>query len=236
MLNTITLNGTSSSSLRGLLIQRLPPINKPPIRVIQEEIDGVDGDTITKLGYGAYDKEILIGLHGSFDINAVIAFFDSSGEVVFSNEPDKIYRYQIIQQIDFERLVRFRTANITLHVQPFKYLLGETPIAETFNADDQSVTVTNTGNIYSKPLITLTGTGTIALYIGENQILSIALGVSSESITLDVETLDAYLGSNLKNRQITGDIEKLVFLPGSNTLSWTGSITSISISRYNRWI
>ena len=236
MLNTITLNGTSSSSLRGLLIQRLPPINKPPIRVMTEEIDGVDGDIVTPLGYGAYDKEILIGLHGSFDINAVIAFFDSEGEVVFSNEPDKVYRYQIIQQIDFERLVRFRTANITLHVQPFKYLLNEDPITETFNADDQNVTVDNKGNIYAKPLITLTGTGTISLYIGENQILSIAFGVSSESITLDVETLEAFYGAALKNRQITGDIEKLVFPPGESILSWTGTITAISISRYNRWI
>ena len=234
-MNTVVLNGTSSSSLRGLLIQRLPPISKPPIRVMTDEIDGVDGDITTPLGYGAYDKEILIGLHGSFDINAVIAFFDSAGEVTFSNEPDKVYRYKILQQIDYERLVRFRTAIITFHVQPFKYLKNEPLIEETFVTDDENVTVTNSGNIYSKPLITLNGTGTVNLYIGDVQILAIALG-TSEAITLDVESLDAYYGASLKNRQITGDMEKLVFPPGESVLSWTGTVSYISISRYCRWI
>ena len=234
-MNTITLNGVSSSNKTGLLIQRLPPITKPPMRFISDEIDGVDGDAITKLGYGAYDKEVLIGLFGRFNINDIIAFFDSEGEVTFSNEPDKVYRYQILQQINYERLIRFRTANIQLHVQPFKYLLDEVPIEETFLTADGSVTVTNAGNIFAKPIITLTGTGNINFYIGDTQILVVALG-TSETITLNVETLDAYTGGTLKNRQVTGDIENFVFPPGANTLSWTGSVSAISISRYNRWI
>lgn len=234
-MNTITLNGVSSSSKTGLLIQRLPPITKPPMRFIADEIDGRDGDSITRLGYGAYDKEVLIGLFGRFNIDDIIAFFDSEGEVTFSNEPDKVYRYQILNQIDYERLIRFRTAIITLHVQPFKHLRNEAPIEDTFSVADESVTVTNTGNVFAKPIITLEGTGNINLYVGENQILAAALG-TNEFITLNVETLDAYYSGVLKNRQITGDIEKLVFPPGESVLSWTGNVSSISITNYNRWI
>lgn len=121
MINYIELNGEKSTSVKGLIIQSLPPISKPKMRTSIETINGRDGDIVTKLGYSAYDKEVSIGLHGDFDIDDAIAFFDSEGEVVFGNEPDKYYRYQILDQIDFERLVRFRTAKVKMHVQPFKY-------------------------------------------------------------------------------------------------------------------
>lgn len=121
MVNYIELNGEKSTSVKGLIIQSLPPITKPKMRTSNETIDGRDGDIVTKLGYSAYDKQLSIGLHGDFDIDDAIAFFDSDGEVVFGNEPDKYYRYQILDQIDFKRLVRFRTANVKMHVQPFKH-------------------------------------------------------------------------------------------------------------------
>lgn len=121
MVNYIELNGEKSTSVKGLIIQSLPPISKPKMRTSIETIDGRDGDIVTKLGYSAYDKEVSIGLHGDFDIDDAIAFFDSEGEVVFGNEPDKYYRYRILDQIDFKRLVRFRTAKVKMHVQPFKH-------------------------------------------------------------------------------------------------------------------
>ena len=121
MRNSIILNGVKSDTVKGLLIQSLPPITKPMIRTQVEEIDGRDGDIVTKLGYSAYNKEMSIGLFGDFDIDAVIRYFDSEGKVIFSNEPDKYYNYQIVEQIDFERLLKFRTARVVFHVQPFKY-------------------------------------------------------------------------------------------------------------------
>ena len=121
MINYIELNGEKNTDVKGLIIQSLPPISKPKMRTSTETIDGRDGDIITRLGYAAYDKEVSIGLHGDFDIDDAIAFFNSEGEVVFGNEPDKYYRYSILEQIDFERLVRFRTAKVKMHVQPFKY-------------------------------------------------------------------------------------------------------------------
>ena len=121
MINYVELNGEKSTSVKGLIIQSPPPISKPKMRTSIETIDGRDGDVVTKLGYSAYDKQLSIGLHGDFDIDDAISFFDSEGEVVFGNEPDKYYRYQILDQIDFERLVRFRTAEVKMHVQPFKH-------------------------------------------------------------------------------------------------------------------
>ena len=114
-MNYIVLNGAKSTNIKGLMIQTLPPITKPLIRTSVEEVDGRDGDIVTKLGYSAYNKELSIGLYGDYDIDQVIQFFDSEGTVIFSNEPDKFYRYQIIEQIDFEKLIRFKTATVTMH-------------------------------------------------------------------------------------------------------------------------
>lgn len=167
MLNYIVLNGIKSNTINGLLIQTLPPIVKPQIRTQIDEIDGRDGDIVTPLGYAAYDKSFDIGLYGDYNVDEVIAYFDSSGTVTFSNEDDKYYNYQIVDQIDFERLLRFKTATVTMHVQPFKYSLVDKLKSFTvnnqllsFNSYSQTtngITVTAANEV-----VTVSGTGSAA--------------------------------------------------------------------------
>ena len=96
-MNYLVINGIKSDSVQGLIIQSLPPISKPLMRTSVEEIEGRDGDIVTTLGYAAYDKEVTIGLHGNFNVDDAISYFSKSGQVVFSNEPDKYYNFEIIQ-------------------------------------------------------------------------------------------------------------------------------------------
>lgn len=136
-MNYVILNGVKSTTIKGLLIQSLPPISKPLMRTSVEEIDGRDGDIVTKLGYSAYNKPMSIGLFGDYNVDEVIQFFSSQGQVIFSNEPDKYYNYEIIEQIDFERLIRFKTATVTFHVQPFKY----SAVDDVFTLSQNELTV-----------------------------------------------------------------------------------------------
>ena len=138
-MNYVILNGVKSTTIKGLLIQSLPPISKPLMRSSVEEIDGRDGDIVTKLGYSAYNKPMSIGLFGDYNVDEVIQFFSSQGQVIFSNEPDKYYNYEIIDQIDFERLIRFKTATVTFHVQPFKY----SAVDDVFTLSQNELTVMN---------------------------------------------------------------------------------------------
>lgn len=373
MRNTITLNGIPSSEIPGLLIQTLAPISKPLMRTEIEEIDGRDGDIVTSLGFSAYDKEITIGLYGEFDIDDVIEYFNGSGTVVFSNEPDKYYYYQIINQIDFERLLRYRTATVTFHIQPFKYSTEETAktgaptknlinaldatygtdgqgesaqgkltiqtnvgqiriainediatnlfaaqvtvtgltIGETYtlsaNADAGATTsfiysdelwgtrvatgnlttgitfeatstsvvvgfystnnvagqirtisnlqleegstigayvpcntvlVTNNGNYYSRPTLTLTGSGTINLSLNGNQVFVINLGTEASTITIDTTAMQAYAGTpdTLMNRSVDGDYNNFKLNVGKNAISWSGNLAKIVINNYSRWL
>lgn len=235
----LIINGVSSKNITGLLIQSLPPISKPKIRTSIEEIDGRDGDIVTTLGYAAYDKPISIGLKGDYNIDDVIEYFNGSGQVIFSNEIDKYYNFAIYDTIDFNRLIRFRTATLNMHVQPFKYSVDEPPIkwTNTNGTTIANISVRNTGNIYSKPILTITGSGTVNVYIDNTQILELALSAAGETIIIDVEGMNATdTDGNYLNRQVTGDYDNLIFKVGSNSLRVTGTLTSITIDKYSRWI
>lgn len=236
MRNYIILNGKDSRYIGGLLVQELPPIAKPKIRTEVEEIDGRDGDIVTPLGYSAYDKELKIGLYGDYRIDDIISYFDSSGKVTFSNEVDKYYRYQIVEQIDFSRLVRFKTATVKFHVQPFKYSRVETKKVFTFDrADITSLGIRNSGNTIARPIITIEGEGTVLLSLNGKNIFAIVFG-KDRSITIDVEKMEAYTGSILKNRHVSGDYDNFILNVGLNTVSWSGRIMKISFENYSRWI
>ena len=358
MINYIELNGEKSTNVKGMMIQSLPPISKPKMRTSIEYIDGRDGDIVTRLGYAAYDKELSIGLHGDFDVDDAIAFFDSEGEVIFGNEPDKYYRYQILDQIDFERLARFRTATVKMHVQPFKYdavdrtfdivnqfmhvadstasMFGitvtssdgsirvsgkatsdvdiEVPIERmslsgsyTFTAsaigsaagcalrlidgspsNDRSfggsymelksngdskitamadsnaeydalwldikegtsvnftlsvtmasnsfdeITLTNRGNVVSRPTVTVYGSGNVELAINAVTVLSFA--IDDGYIAIDADEMNAYHGDTLMNRRVTGDYADLRLNVGENVISWSGDVTRISVEDFSRWL
>ena len=237
MIPYLIINGVSSKNINGLLIQSLPPISKPAIRTEVEEIDGRDGDIVTTLGYAAYDKPITIGLKGDYNVDDVIEYFNTSGKVTFSNELDKYYNFAIYDTIDFNRLIRFKTANINLHVQPFKYSVDEPPInwTNTEEATIANIVVRNTGNIYSRPKLTITGSNTITVYIGNTQIFSIELSAAGETIIID--DFNATDGEgNYLNRQVTGDYDNFKLPTGVNSLRITGTFTSATIDKYSRWI
>lgn len=233
MRNYIILNGVNSNTITGLLISTLPPITKPKQRTQTEEIDGRDGDIVTKLGYSAYDKEIEIGLYGDYDTDEVISYFNSEGTIVFSNEADKYYNYQILSQIDFNKLIRFKTAKVKLHVQPFKYPLVEA----TINISGET-TVTNEGNIYARPVLNISGSGDVEVNLNGHQIFAIDLGEDETDITIDTTKMEAYNPDTtaLMNRQVTGDYNLFKIQTGNNTVSITGNVTSATISNYTRWL
>ncbi|MBO5926382.1 MAG: phage tail family protein [Clostridia bacterium] len=235
---SLTINGVSSNTITGLLITDLPPISKPLQRTLIDVIDGRDGDIITPLGYSAYDKPVKIALTYNYNIDDVIKFFDSKGVVIFSNEPNKYYRFGIYEQIDFERLIRFKTAEVVFHVQPFKLAVDEQELAVDVNTNPINIKVFNAGNVYSRPIFSITGKGTVSFNLNGSQLLSISLDADNyEKIIIDSEAMNAYSVDNLLlNRRVTGDYDNIKFVGGSNTVTLTGDVSQFTIKNYSRWI
>lgn len=230
----LLINDKPSYGVDGLIIVSLPPITKPAMRYNSEEIDGRDGDIITTLGYQAYDKTLSIGLHGDFDIDKVVEFFSTSGTVTFSSEPDKIYRFQQLDAIDFERLVRFRTADVKFHVQPFKTSRLQRP--KVFAGSEAQAVVVNAGNVTAAPKLTIKANGNVGLYLDGKQILSVTQS-GGYTLVIDVAALEASTPEGLlMNRAITGDYQRLTLSPGKHTIKWSGAVSSLTIEDYSRWI
>lgn len=232
-MNSINWKGIDSESIEGLLICELPPISKPKMRIKETVIDGVDGSFIEELGYESYDKTMKIGLTRDYDIDEVMDYFNGEGNLIFSNEDDKLYKAKIINQIDYQRLLRFKTANITFRVQPFKYSTSE--VSKKVNiTDETSINVYNNGNVVSKPQIKIYGTGVINFKLEGRTIFTYTFSSDDTYVVIDSDKQDAYVGSILKNRFMNGDFP--IFQKGKNTISWDGTITKIEISNYSRWI
>jgi predicted phage tail component-like protein len=221
-----------SRDIKGLIVSELPPITKPKMRVRVDTIDGKDGAETVNLGFEAYTKTVKIGLARDFNIDNIIEWLHGEGNIQFSNEPDKYYRVKVHEQIDFERLLRFRTAEVKFFTQPFKY--SATERTKTLAVTGLSTAeVRNAGNYFSKPIVTVTGTGIVNISVNGVQKCVLNLG-TNESITLDADKEEAYTGNTLKNRQMDGEF--LMFEVGKNTITWTGNLTKIEITNYSRWL
>ena len=231
MSNYVIFKGINSNTLKGLLIRELSPITKPQLRIETTEIDGRDGDIIDEKGYGAYDKTIQVGLTWGFDINEIIKYFSGSGDLILSNEPDKVYKAVITSQINYERLLRFRIADIVFHVQPFKYLMNEKTVDISITNQKQ-IEVNNVGLEVAKPILTLYGTGNIEISI--NNVRAFNINIDDEYVVIDSLDEDAYKDSVLKNRNMSGNFP--ILNVGKNVITWTGNLTRIKIEPKSRWL
>lgn len=231
-MNYFVFKNIDSRNVKGVIVSELPLITKPKMRVRIDTIDGKDGAETVNLGFEAYTKTLKIGLTRGYDIDNIIAWLCGEGEIQFSNEPDRIYRVKLFEQIDFERLLKFKTAEVKFYTQPFKYSASER-IKSVDVTGVKSTEIRNAGNYFSKPIVTLTGTGLVDISVNgiEKCVVDLKAG---ESITLDADKQEAYTGNELKNRQMSGEFITLEV--GKNTISWTGNLTKIDILYYSRWL
>ena len=235
MRNYIILNGQSSANINGLLIQELAPISKPQQRTQVETIDGRDGDIVTPLGFAAYNKKVSIGLYGSYDIDEVIEFFNSEGQVTFSNEPDKYYNYQILDQIDYERLVRFRVATVTMHVQPFKYSATEGTLtidaSDTVSGEGSEIALDNTAEA---PFNVLRYKGNIeqTTYTGKN-LFNATGGTASASGVTFTRNADGTYTANGKATAFIGYTIGTITFPTATSVTYNGCPSGGAGSTYS---
>lgn len=232
-MSKINWKGINSDTITGLIISELPPISKPKMKTTITKIDGRDGDIIEELGYESYTKSIKVGLSKNYDIDEVIKYFTGSGDLIMSNEPDKVYKCQIIEKVDYNKLLRFKTATVKFYTQPFKYKKDE-PKAILSIDGETSMTVDNIGLEKSKPIIKLTGSGTVAIQLNGATVFNYIFPENETEVIVDSIQEEAYLNGFYKNRNMTGEFPILEV--GENTISWSGNLTKIEIEPKSRWL
>ena len=217
-------DGVSSENFKNIIVESLPPIVKPPKRYELQEVDGSSKIGVDILGYGTYEKTINLGF-SDHDVYNIMDWLDGKGKLILSNELDKYYNAFVLEQIDYERILRFGRTAVTFLVQPYKYATGE--------EETTSRVLINQGHTDCLPLITIFGSGKVGVLVNGTKQCDITI---DGYVALDGEEEEAYKDNlnNRRNRVMVGDFP--VFKPGENTISFTGNVTNVKTLVRSRWL
>lgn len=238
----VEINGVDSRTIDGLMITKLPPITKAPVRTEITTVDGRDGDIVEVLGYEAYDRPLEIGLYGNYSVDEIIKYFNTSGKIILSNEPDKEYDFAVYEQIDLESLLRFKTATVMLHTQPYKYSAIESDLrrGSALNTVTQrTYNIVNKGNVDSQPSLRIYSRGPVKILINDVEVFSYYVsGSAFKYILIDPVALKTYISTTgvLFNRYTEGDFNDIKLSPGENKLVINGEQRISYVYNYSRWV
>lgn len=228
--------GTRSSDL-GVIVQDFPPLTMAEERAKFQSIPGRSGSLTILEGDAVYEDVVLsIGCYvRDLDkIDLITAWLRGSGRLVLGNAPDRAYAARCVNQIEFTRLIRgrqHRTFNAVFRCSPYRYVFPEPP-ALPFTTSPGSIT--NPGTAAAEPIITVVGSGDVVLTLGARMI---AIDNLAATAVIDCETGIALDGSgNDITPSVTFDAFPMTIPPGSVAVSWTGTVTSVTISRPWRYI
>ena len=231
-MGVIIFNNKSSADCR-IQVAHPPGYAYPERDYTITHIPGRNGDIIQD--NGCY-KNVERTYEVSFDApnedfatyaNAVSAWLHSTtgyARLEDSYEPN-YYRMATYQESNiFENLYnQAGTATIVFECKPQRFLkTGDNAIAI-----QNSLTIMNPTGFEAYPLFKVTGTSGVLTVNGN----SIAISSIDGFIMLDCELQDAYKENINKNSTISGTFP--VLKPGSNTIRWTGGISSVTMKP--RW-
>ena len=225
-MGVIIFNNKSSADCR-IQVAHPPGYAYPERDYTITHIPGRNGDIIQD--NGCY-KNVERTYEVSFDVpnedfatyaNAVSAWLHSTtgyARLEDSYEPN-YYRMATYQESNiFENLYnKAGTATIVFECKPQRFLkTGDNTITI-----QNSLTIMNPTGFEAYPLFKVTGTSGVLTVNGN----SITISSIDGFIMLDCELQDAYKENINKNSTISGTFP--VLKPGSNTISWTGGISSV---------
>ena len=225
-------NGVDCRNL-GIHVSAQPPITIPQERSTQTNVPGRPGSLTTLEGEDVYDDLMLTAecfISDPAQIQAIATWLKGSGTVTFANRLGGHYNARIANQIPFEKVLKGNphcTFAVNFRCFPFWYQDGVSDITITASGS----TITNPGSVYSEPVITVYGSGTITLMVG---ITIVELENISGNIVVDSVVQEAYKGQTLMNDHMSGDFP--ILRPGMNAISWNGNVTKVVIKPNWRYL
>lgn len=218
------------SRMMGVIVTAMPPTVRAAQRVESVKVPGRSGSLHETDGaYDNYTKTMECAIKNRKKIDEIAAWLTGSGEIIFSSEPDKVYRVTISNTISIAQMMRtFQKFQVSFDTYPFKY---------SVNAFDEALTLTKAavvlgkGTVYSQPVITVYGSGSVTLTInGKAYPLSNVDGY----VTINSEIEECYKGTLNRNGIFyTDEFPRLE--PGENNISWTGNVSKVEIQPNWRW-
>lgn len=217
----------------GLRLMKMPRRYTPAKRGVYEEVPGRDGYMwLPEDAYMPVDITVECQTLDDYSMDDINAWLIGRGEswLRFSDEPGRAYKAQVIDAANAEnRFLRFdrKVLSIPFRCQPHRY---EYPESAAVTVVDNYVD--NPGTADSLPRIVVTASGDWSIAINGELI-----EVTGGSVIIDSELRDCLSidGAELANSRVTlSNFPKLS--PGANLISWTGSVSNVSVLRRVRYI
>lgn len=218
------------SRMMGVIVTAMPPTVRAAQRVESVKVPGRSGSLHETDGsYDNYTKTMECAIKNRQKIDDIAAWLTGSGEIIFSSEPDKVYRVTISNTISIAQMMRtFQKFQVSFDTYPFKYSVNR--FDEALEMEKPAV-ILGKGTVYSQPVITVYAAGAVTLTING---VDYPLGNVDDYVTINSEIEECYKsGLNMNNIFSADEFPRLE--PGENAISWTGNVEKIEIQPNWRW-
>lgn len=223
--------GIDSRHMR-LWVAQYPALTRGAERVNQVTIPGRSGVLTLLEGAAVYDPIQLVirvqaPARSNFDV--LSDWLSGSGELILGLQSDRLYTGRIINEVAFNKVSNdIKEASVSFLCDPFKQQYPKEAAIELTSAG----TIYNPGNVDALPIIKVSGSGDVALTVNSS---TITLTGMTAAIVLNSSARIATNNAGTANRlsKTSGDFP--VFVPGNNTISWTGTVTKLTINPEWRW-
>lgn len=218
--------GISSTDMQVIIEEEEHFIARAAQRYEVTEIEGRDGAIFDTLGYSYIDRPIYVQCLNTNKIDDILAWLDGEGEFEYKGRKTTARFYS---QLEPQRSASIRIIDTTFIRNPFWYKANDEYITITDS-------VTNEGNIQSRPIIRLEKgeADSIDITIGEVR-FTYNFGEDTY-VEIDCEEKSAsYEGLN-RNRQLEINYEFPILKTGINIINIHGGDATIKVKRKDRWL
>lgn len=225
----IIFNGVSSDSLGIEIYKHNPPASTQ----VEYETIQIPGRPEALYSAKATRRNFIMTFQGNVleqgRLREIYAAYQGHGKLISSVEPDKYYK-ATARIITPERIILdYHKIDLEFDCQPYAYAVNNEP--ETITHSNAAVEVG--GTEYCQPIYKVYGAGDIILKVNNVSVTeALTLYNVDEYATVDCEALMCH-----KDGELVRNRGKLPFLAvGTNTISWSGNVSRIEITKNERWI
>lgn len=157
-------------------------------------------------------------------IRKITSWLLNAKRITFTDDREVYYKVKSVSIGNIIRELRvLGSFSIVFTIEPFSYLANSFPIKLTTGTK-----LTNLGTYESEPYIKITGSGNVTLNINNKEL---QLKAIDGHIEIDSEAKETHKSYESMNHKKVGDYP--IFQVGQNSISWTGTVTSVEIEP--RW-
>lgn len=222
MAQTFTFNGTASTTY-DITVKKLPVITTAERDIESIKVDGRNGNLhIDNETYNSVNVTMEIIINDLTELDAIKGWLTGIGTIIFSDRPTLQYTAVIKNQLSYD-MYAYNSKIVPIQMELNPLGLSTTLTSVTKTTSPASFTVA--GTFEAKPSLEIKGTGEATITLNGTEFTLSDCDTTAYIVDCDLMNVTKS-GANV-NDEFTGNFPSLVV--GTNTLTWTGTVSEIII-------